>query len=149
MKNGMMAALGALLAMVFVAAAWGQSSPPDGSYRRTCPTYRMLGHMLFADCLDSRGVSFSTAINPANCGGRDIANINGRLNCAPPPSPPTNTPIPMGSYRAACSEISAVGSMLSATCVNARGERVRSALDLASCGDRDILNVDGRLFCEG
>lgn len=56
--------------------------PPAGSYTATCRDIRMVAGWLKAYCQDSRGrwVDATTAASWCT-GGRDIANVDGRLTC--------------------------------------------------------------------
>lgn len=150
MKNRILEAtivIGAVTALS--AAAWAQSSPappPSGSYRSSCSSWRMVGSMLYANCRDSRGAPMPTSINPANCRGRDIVNVNGQLSCSVPRGA-DDSRVPPGSYRGVCPDVTVSGYVLSATCLNSSGGRVRSSMDLRTCTNRDIVTLDGRLVC--
>lgn len=129
------------------------TSLPMGSYRGVCPDITMSGSRLSATCFNATGGKVRSSLDLAKCYGRDIAAQDGRLVCsyaaADTWSPPATTvsAIPDGSYRATCPIVSRSLNTLKARCKDERGETVKSELDLKSCKDRDILNVDGRLVC--
>ncbi len=53
---------------------------PSGSYQQSCTNAVMRNGTLTATC-PGNGGSMTTSINPRNCRGGDIANVNGRLQC--------------------------------------------------------------------
>jgi hypothetical protein len=54
---------------------------PGGSYQQSCTNASMSGGVLTATCPSGNGQRITTSINPRSCGGADITNRNGRLNC--------------------------------------------------------------------
>ena len=54
---------------------------PAGSYQQSCTNATMSGGVLTATCPSGNGQRITTSINPRSCGGADITNRNGRLNC--------------------------------------------------------------------
>lgn len=74
----------------------GHSTPPAGSYQRTCRGISMNGNMLSAQCTGPTGAPVHSSIDTNGCRGRDIANDRGYLRCngggPRPPVPPR--PIP-------------------------------------------------------
>ena len=54
---------------------------PGGSYQQSCTNATMSGGVLTATCPSGNGQRITTSINPRSCGGADITNRNGRLNC--------------------------------------------------------------------
>lgn len=78
--------------------------PPAGSYQASCSDVRRDGDKLFASCrsADGRFTLPTSLASIAACGGRDIQNTNGKLECAPPPPPPpppAATPAPAPTLR--------------------------------------------------
>jgi hypothetical protein len=53
---------------------------PGGSYQQSCTNAQMNGGTLTASCPGRNG-SITTSIDPRNCRGADIANVDGRLAC--------------------------------------------------------------------
>lgn len=125
-------------------AGGGGGQIPSGSFRETCTDLAMNAQILTASCRDTRGQRARSTLDVRTCNGRDIANINGRLTCsAPAPQ------LPAGSYGKSCSNAMMDGSVLSASCRDSSGKTVRSSLDVRNCDRRDIANIDGRLTCAG
>lgn len=122
----------------------GGGAVPEGSYKQSCRNARVVLGILNAECRDGRGAWNRTSIDPRNCSGRDIANLNGRLSCTG-----GGNQLPPGSWRASCDQAYMTGSTLVATCRDSRGQRARSSLDTRTCGGRDIANINGRLTCGG
>jgi hypothetical protein len=54
---------------------------------------------------------------------------------------------PSGSYLQTCSDVRVFGNRLEARCTNSAGAVVSSRLDLNSCQNADIANVEGTLRC--
>ena len=59
----------------------GYGRLPGGSYQQSCTNATMSGGILTATCPAGNGARTTSSINPAACGGVDIANRNGRLQC--------------------------------------------------------------------
>lgn len=55
--------------------------------------------------------------------------------------------IPAGSYQQSCNNVRVRGSLLTASCTNNAGQRVRSQLTYTMCNGADIGNVNGQLSC--
>jgi hypothetical protein len=53
----------------------------SGSYQSSCTNVYMNGSTLTASCTAPNGQRITSSINPAQCRGGDIANVNGRLAC--------------------------------------------------------------------
>jgi hypothetical protein len=52
-----------------------------GSYQNSCTNVQWNGGVLTATCTAPNGTNITSSINPAQCRGGDIANVNGRLAC--------------------------------------------------------------------
>jgi hypothetical protein len=52
-----------------------------GSYQSSCTNVQSNGGTLTATCTAPNGANITSSINPAQCRGGDIANVNGRLAC--------------------------------------------------------------------
>lgn len=85
-------AAGAAIAMLLAtgagpaAAQMSLQSPfetPPGSWRDTCMGGMMMSGELIATCRNGQGFHGQSRIRVADCGGRPIANDNGRLVCTP------------------------------------------------------------------
>jgi CVNH domain-containing protein len=59
----------------------GYGRLPGGSYQQSCSNATMNGGTLTANCPAGNGARVTSSINPRSCGGADIANRNGRLQC--------------------------------------------------------------------
>jgi hypothetical protein len=59
----------------------GYGRVPGGSYQQSCTNVSMNGGILTATCPSGNGSRITTSINPRSCGGVDITNRNGRLQC--------------------------------------------------------------------
>ena len=53
----------------------------SGSYQSSCTNVYMNGGTMTASCTAPNGQRITSSINPAQCRGGDIANVNGRLAC--------------------------------------------------------------------
>ena len=120
---------------------------PRGSYRDSCNGTYMSGWTLIASCRDSSGRWNPTSLDTRTCGDRDIANLNGRLNCTGGIG--GGGQLPAGSFRNSCNSAYMTGWTLNASCRDGGGRYVRATLDTRTCGQRDIANVNGRLTCTG
>ncbi|HEY6234086.1 MAG TPA: CVNH domain-containing protein [Candidatus Elarobacter sp.] len=60
---------------------YGNRGAVSGSYQSSCTNVQMSGGTLTATCTAPNGSNVTTSINPAQCRGGDIANVNGRLAC--------------------------------------------------------------------
>jgi hypothetical protein len=60
---------------------YGNRGAVSGSYQSSCTNVQMNGATLTATCTAPNGANISSSINPAQCRGGDIANVNGRLAC--------------------------------------------------------------------
>lgn len=125
--------------------------PPSGSYTRSCSNIDLRGAILSAVCRDGRGNSVRTSLDIRDCRGRDIANINGRLNCSTGPgSGGGGGAVPVGSYQRTCSKAYMNGDILHASCKLTFGSSTRrTSIDTRQCRGRDIANVNGQLSCTG
>jgi hypothetical protein len=59
----------------------GYGRVPGGSYQQSCSNATMNGGTLTANCPAGNGARTTSSINPRSCGGADIANRNGHLQC--------------------------------------------------------------------
>ena len=57
------------------------SNARSGSYLQSCSNVQTRGGMITATCPSANGTQITSTINAARCGGGDIANVNGRLQC--------------------------------------------------------------------
>ncbi len=60
---------------------YGNRGAVSGSYQSSCTNVQMNGGTLTATCTSPNGSNITSSINPAQCRGGDIANVNGRLAC--------------------------------------------------------------------
>ena len=60
---------------------YGNGRMVPGSYQSSCTNVQMGGGTLTATCTSPNGSQITSSINPAQCRGGDIANVNGRLAC--------------------------------------------------------------------
>ena len=60
---------------------YGNRGAVPGSYQSSCTNVQMSGGTLTATCTSPNGSNITSSINPAQCRGGDIANVNGRLAC--------------------------------------------------------------------
>ncbi|HEV2741333.1 MAG TPA: CVNH domain-containing protein [Candidatus Elarobacter sp.] len=60
---------------------YGNRGAVAGSYQSSCTNVQMSGGTLTATCTSANGSNITSSINPAQCRGGDIANVNGRLAC--------------------------------------------------------------------
>jgi|GEM_PF-886883 len=127
----------------------GNDRPPSGSYTQSCSNIDMRGSILSAVCRDGRGNSVRTSLDTRDCRGRDIANVNGRLNCSTGPgNGGGGGGVPTGSYQRTCSNPYMNGNVLHATCKLTFGSSTRrTSIDTRECRGRDIVNVNGQLSC--
>jgi hypothetical protein len=70
-----------------------------------------------------------------------VVSICAGLALAQPARPPS------GSYRQTCTNITFDGRVLTATCLNQNGRRVRTSMGRANLCRRDIANINGTLMC--
>lgn len=117
---------------------------PDGSYKASCRDATVRDGRLYAECRNARGAWNRTSIVPGMCRDRDIANVDGELQCSG-----RDSQIPPGSYRQSCRDARTNGSMLYAECRDSRGVWQRASIDARTCNGRDIANNNGRLVCAG
>jgi hypothetical protein len=119
------------------------SSPPSGSYTRTCQYIFTSGTTLSATCKNAVGQWASPSSLPDfnQCIG-DLQNYNGQLHCNMGSTPPS------GSYTQTCQYIFTSGTTLNATCKNAVGQWASpsSLPDFNQC-KIDIENWNGQLYC--
>ena len=54
---------------------------------------------------------------------------------------------PSGSYQQSCRNVRVRGDRLTASCTSPQGRYIRSSLNLRSCRNGDIANVNGQLAC--
>jgi hypothetical protein len=125
----------------------GGAPVPDGSYKQSCSNLAMNGSVLSATCRDSRGGSNRTSIDTRQCGGRDIANDNGRLTCSAGGGGNQPFPMPDGSFKQSCTNAKMSAWTLSANCRDSRGQSRYTTIDIRPCQGKDIANVDGKLSC--
>lgn len=128
----------------------GGAQVPSGSYQQSCRNAYMSGPTLHAQCRDSRGNWQNSAVNTNNCRGRDIANDNGRLTCNVGGGGGGGGKVPSGSYQQTCSNAYMDGWNLRAQCKLTLGSQTRNtSLDIRTCNNRDIYNLNGNLRCDG
>ncbi len=60
---------------------YGNGRMVPGSYQSSCTNVQMGGGTLTATCTAPNGSQITSSINPGQCRGGDIANVNGRLGC--------------------------------------------------------------------
>ena len=60
---------------------YGNRGAVGGSYQSSCTNVYVNGGTLTASCTSPNGQRITSSINPAQCRGGDIANVNGRLAC--------------------------------------------------------------------
>lgn len=147
MNRAFSAVAGSLALVAIQAGAFAQGRTPEGSYRASCESIRVVGNDLHADCRADGGGPF-VARKPAvlrdfrSCRG-DIWQFRGQLSCqrtaaAGPPA---------GSYRAICRDSRAQGADLYSTCRLPDGSYRRVVMrNFASC-DGDIAMISGRFRC--
>lgn len=75
-----------IIAMAAAVAALGLSATAasaqvGGSYRATCDDVRQRGPILSAVCATPSGRARQSSLDLRECGGGDVANVNGRLAC--------------------------------------------------------------------
>jgi len=146
-------ALGLGLAFTAIAQPQRASPPgqtlPEGSYRRTCRGADLRGNLLSAQCPQPSGAPIFSTIDVNSCRGRDIANDRGYLRCSGgpvPPRPPVPV-IPAGSYQQTCRNPTLRGNILTAVCLTRAGGRRTSSINVNTCRNGDIGNVNGYLTC--
>jgi hypothetical protein len=73
----------AVLSVVALCAglALAQARPPRGSYQQTCTNISFDGRTLTASCMNMNGRRVRASMTGAALCRRDIANINGALQC--------------------------------------------------------------------
>lgn len=130
-----------VLSAVSSLSAMAQSKIPDGSYKKTCRNFHVIGGMLTANCENEKGQWVNTKINMDYCEG-DIRNENGALKCKQKPAPKP----PAGSYKNSCRNIKVQGKQLKASCENRNGKWKQTSINYKKC-DRDIWNDNGELSC--
>jgi len=149
-------ALGLGLAFTAIAQPQRASPPrppgqtlPEGSYLRTCRGADLRGNLLSAQCPQPSGAPIFSTIDVNSCRGRDIANDRGYLRCSGGPVPP-RPPVPMipaGSYQQTCRNPTQRGNILTAVCLTRAGGRRTSSINVNTCRNGDIGNVNGFLTC--
>lgn len=130
----------AMLTTLFLSLARAEDVP-NGSYKRSCKDYRVLDHLLVANCKKRNGDWNPTSIIFRLCSG-DIWNDKGDLRC----NISQQTHVPKGSYRNSCKDIRFDGKYLKAECKKREGGWRYTDINYKNC-DRDIINDDGRLKC--
>jgi hypothetical protein len=141
----------AVAALVTIGSAQAEYAPP-GSSQRTCTDIETTWNTLSASCRTRSGSWNTTTLRDyRDCDG-DIANRNGRLECASsyPGDDGDDDDYggwrPMGSYRSSCRNITIEGSTLLAECRDNFGRwRYTELPGYRSC--RDIVNANGILRC--
>ncbi len=139
-----------IAALVGTGVAQAEYAPP-GSYQRTCSDITTTWNVLSATCRTRDGSwNYTTLRNYRDCAG-DIANRNGRLECAyrdddDRPDDDYGGWLPLGSYRSTCRNITREGDTLMAECRDNYGRwRYTELAGYRSC--RDIVNANGILQC--
>jgi hypothetical protein len=142
---------------------YGRGNLPQGSYQSSCINASMNGSTLSASCTPPSGARIYSSLDVNTCNGADIGNRNGYLACLGNPSYGNGNGngygngryrgrgnrVPSGSYQQSCTNASVSGGQLTASCVNNRGSRRTSSLNLSQCRQgSDIGNVNGRLRCQ-
>jgi hypothetical protein len=121
-----------------------RGSLPSGSYTESCRDMRVDRdrHRLDAECRQLDGRWRDTALDLRAC-DRGIVNDNGYLVCR---RQAETVPLPPGSYRESCRDLSVDNGRLGARCRRKNGDGRDTAIDLTRC-KKPILNDDGRLVC--
>lgn len=145
-----------LLFAVILAVALVPWSPalaqyyPQGSYQQSCTNLRMNGPVLSAVCNGGSGGSVRSSIDTSTCPNGFIENRNGYLACNGSSGGGMQLPLPAGSYRQSCQNVSMRGSVLRGRCQSSNGGLVASRLDIRSCPPRSqVGNINGNLVCQG
>jgi hypothetical protein len=128
---------------------WGQGLPP-GSYRQSCRNERMVSRDdLQAECRRNNGEFRFTRLDIDRCRGRDIANINGHLECGDHRYSGNygRYQMPGGSWQQTCRNARLERDDLHAECRQRDGDWVRSKIDLDDCRGQQVHNDNGRLRC--
>jgi hypothetical protein len=76
-----------------------------------------------------------------------IALFSGALLVVGTIVPACAAPLPPGSYQQSCTDIRIRGDRLTARCTPPNGSARRSSIDIDSCREGDIANVNGNLTC--
>ncbi len=149
---------------------------PAGSYQQSCQNAAISGDYLTAECVMPAGGTQWTSLPYALCSG-DIYNESGALGCAGIPSQVAPEvavaeiaprlaengevlsgdaaaermaeAMPVGDWAASCRNGTLAGGILSAECLNEAGAWIPTALPVADCADKEIVNANGQLVCEG
>lgn len=139
-----------LAASLFSLSAAQADYAPPGSYNRTCTDIEVTWNTLSASCRTRSGSwNYTTLRDYRDCEG-DIANRNGRLECADRYDDGGDDYggwLPMGSYRSSCRNITIQDGTLTAECRDNFGRfRYTELPGYRSC--RDIVNANGILRCQ-
>jgi len=126
-------------------------TPPGGSYQSSCTNVQMRGSMLSGTCTAPNGNNVTSTLDASSCGGADIANRNGSLQCsgAAYNGYRNNNSYgagPGGSYQSSCTNVQMRGSVLTATCTAPNGTNITSTINVSNC-NVDIANRNGYLRC--
>jgi hypothetical protein len=135
-------AVAMLLSLPGTASAPPPPDGPPGTYWETCRNVRMSGDTLYARCRNRDNRWENTSLDDVyRCVG-DIANVDGRLECAKGHGQPA------GDYGQTCRDIRMRFNTLYARCQTREGYWVETALEGYSRCNGPIANVDGQLRCE-
>ena len=137
----------ALLTTLFMPASSAAAScgdgpnVPAGSYRQSCNSCIASGGNLTASCKKINGAFNSTVLYKFQACRSGIENMDGYLTCAR-----GDSPLPNGSYKASCRNLTVQQTTLYATCRNVNGDWREASLPLAYC-NYEIYNANGVLVC--
>ncbi len=127
---------------------WGQGLP-QGSYRQSCRNARLEGRdLLIAECRRQNGNWRNTRLDIDECRGRDIANVNGHLECGTRRFGGNyGYQMPGGTWQQSCRNARIVRDELTAECRKRDGDWQRDTIDLDECRGQPLHNDNGRLRC--
>src|SRR5438270_6422719 len=125
----------------------GQEGVPAGSYQQTCSDISARKGNLYAKCQDGKGKSHSARLSHYEKCGSDIANRNGRLECAGSGGGAAASSQPSGSYTESCKNIRMKGTTLHAVCKSIDGREMPTSLKDANRCSQGVANLNGILTC--
>ena len=114
---------------------------PDGPWLSSCSNETFSKNLLCANCSSVvTEVPFQSCLNSSGCGGKEIINFNGALQC---------TDFPDGPWRDSCIPQTLEKGTLCAMCNNSVTDVLeRSCIDTSTCSYFDsIYNFNGKLLC--